>query len=453
MASTLVSRPRPRPAHTPGPTRCVYTPDGTKLVTAGSNNTIRVFKTGSDGEPANVDNASDENLALSASNEFFVAGTELGDVSLYSLATNEFETLLFKCTVTVRDVALSPDSKWCAIAGDELTVKLVNPKDITVLQTLQEHGQQTKHLSFDPKGSLLALSCPDGVIYIYSMTSDKPEVIRKIHGMIGKVATDSGTSTKVAWHPDGRAFAVPTPLSNVQVVSKTDWAKQRSFANEHESPITALAWSPNGAMLATAAKDGKLLIWATEDQTVIARLDYPNVVDIAWHPTKNLAAFTTTNGEVYIYDNFVPEQFTRLLDLPLQPAPFYHDPLKEIPNNVRRPELGARKQGSPRPRRDSLGSIDDLLDDGLGGGFDDDFVVDDDGAGYALNGNRKRPAHDDDALGDHPHKRLKLMHPRYHDAFQPSSTPWRGNRKYLCLNMVGFVWTVDQDSHNTITPA
>lgn len=447
MASLIASRPRPRPAHTQGPTRCAYTPDGSKLVTVGSNNTIRLYKTGFDGEPTNIDDCQEQNLAVSASNDFFVAGSEDGTVSYYSLSSNLFDRFLLRTSLPVRDVALSPDNKWCAVASDELTVKLVGTEDNTKLLTLKEHGKPTKHLSFDPKGSILTLSCTDGVIYVYSMTAEHPELIRKVDGVIGRIETDAEASCKVAWHPDGRAFAVPTPTRDIQVVSKNDWEKQRAFSKGHNGDITALAWSPNGALLASAAKDGKLLIWSAKDQSVVARYDYPNVIDIAWHPTKNLASFTTSDGEVFICPDFVPDQFASMLSLPKQPAPFIHDPLAEI-TNARRPESNENTLPS-RPRRGSLDSFDDLLDDNYGD-EDDGFVIDDDGAGYTLAAGRKRAA-DDDGSMQRPSKRGNFIQPQHHVSFQPGSTPWRGNRKYLCLNLIGFVWTVDQDSHNTVT--
>ncbi|SPQ27559.1 2cccb830-bb0c-4093-a38a-3f2ae122ad66 [Thermothielavioides terrestris] len=452
MASSLIaSRPRPRPAHTQGTTRCAYTPDGSKLVTVGSNNTIRVYKTGFDGEPQNIDDALEQNLCVAVSNTFFVAGSQDGIVSYYSLETNIFDRFLLRTPLPVRDVALSPDGKWCAVANDELTVKLVDVANPAAELTLREHGKPTKHLSFDPKGSLLALSCTDGVIYIYSLTAEHPELIRKVDGVIGRIESESEASCKVTWHPDGRAFAVPTPTRDIQVVSKNDWEKQRAFSRGHDGDITALAWSPNGALLASAGKDKKLLIWSTSDQTVVARYEYPNVIDIAWHPTENLASFTTSDGEVFICPDFVSEQFASLLKLPKQPAPFFHDPLAEIGANRRQPVPNGAGLPS-RPQRASRDDFDDLLDDNYGDDDDDDgFVVDDDGAGYALNPSRKRAADGDDIFGLRPSKRGNFVQPQIHPSFQPGSTPWRGNRKYLCLNLIGFVWTVDQDSHNTVT--
>lgn len=441
---------RGRPAHLQGSTHCVYTPDGTKLVTVGSNNTIRLYRTGFDGEPMNIDECQEQNISVAANDEFFIVGSEDGTVSLYSLETNTFERFLTRCNLPVRDVSLSPDGKLCAVASDELTVKVVGTEDNSKIFHLKEHNKPTKHVAFDPKGSLLTVSCTDGVVYVYSMLAPEgPELIKKVDGVIGANETDSDASSVVAWHPDGRAFAAPTPTRDIQVISKNDWEKQRSFKNGHEGDITAVAWSPNGAMLATAAKDKKILIWQTKDQSIIARYEYPDVMDIAWHPTNNLLSFTTTLGEVYICPDFISDQFSILLKLPKQPAPFIHDPLSEISANARRPQVnGQPKPHPPAARTELTDDLDSLLDDGFGD-EDDGFVVDDDGAGYTLG--RKRPAEDDGLFGDHPNKRANLLRPQYHEPFQPGATPWRGNRKYLCLNLIGFVWTVDQDTHNTVT--
>ncbi|KLO93274.1 putative sepB protein [Fusarium fujikuroi] len=451
MDSTIASKPRPRPAHTQGTTRCAYTPDGTRLVTVGSNNTIRLYKTGSDGEPINIDDCQEQNMAVAAGDEFFVVGSEDGTVSLYSLETHTFERFLTRTVLPIRDVALSSDRQWCAVASDELSVKIVNTKDITQVKHLREHARAVRNVSFDPQGRLVALSGTDGIVYVYSLTAEEPELIRKVDGIIGAIDGDSETSTRVAWHPDGRAFAVPTPVRDIQIISKNDWEKQRTFANGHLSDITAIAWSPNGALLVSASKDGKVLIWETKTQSVIARYDYSNVIDIVWHPTKNIVSFTTTDGEVYIYPDFLTDQFSPLLKLATQPAPFIHDPLAELSVNRRPPPVnGQKQQGLPtRPRRESLGSLDSFLEGGDGYG-DDDFVEDDDGAGYTVGQGQKRPRDGDDGYGT-SNKRRHMLEPQYHEAFQPGATPWRGNRKYLCLNLIGFVWTVDQDSHHTVT--
>jgi chromosome transmission fidelity protein 4 len=72
MATTTQIRIRGRPAYTAGPTYLSYTPDGTKLVTVGSNNTIRVYKTGFDGEPTNIDECQEQNMGVAAAVSCFL---------------------------------------------------------------------------------------------------------------------------------------------------------------------------------------------------------------------------------------------------------------------------------------------------------------------------------------------------------------------------------------------
>lgn len=368
-----------------------------------------------------------------------------------------FDKILLRCSLPVRDVALSPNGRWCAVASDELLVKVVNTSDTSSVMYLREQLKPAKHLSFDPSGKYLALSCTDGLVYVYSLIDEEPELVRKVDGLIRRVETEDEISSQVAWHPDGRAFAAPTATRDIQVMSRGDWENQRVFANGHMGDVTALAWSPNGAMLASAGKDRKILLWETKTQAVIATYDYANVVDLAWHPTKNLLSFTNSDGEVYIYNDFVPGEHSRLVKLGPQPAPFIHDPLSELSANIRRPVTNGHKdvphRGVRRGTPDSLLGVDDILGSDIMGD-EDDFVVDDDGAGYALglNSNGKRPNGDVDSLaGPISKRRTPTWEPQYHESFQPGATPWRGNRKYLCLNLIGFVWTVDQDSHNTVT--
>ena len=121
-----------------------------------------------------------------------------------------FDKFLVRCTLPIRDVSLSPDGSWCAVASDELTVKIVRTTDTSTVLYLREQAKPVKHLMFDPSGSYIALSCTDALVYVYSLLGDEPELVRKIDGLIRSVETDSEISSKVAWHPDGRAFAAPT---------------------------------------------------------------------------------------------------------------------------------------------------------------------------------------------------------------------------------------------------
>lgn len=50
----------------PGPTFLAYTPNGKKLITTGVDNFCRVFTTGSNEEPSNIDDCQENNLTIAA---------------------------------------------------------------------------------------------------------------------------------------------------------------------------------------------------------------------------------------------------------------------------------------------------------------------------------------------------------------------------------------------------
>ena len=84
----------------------------------GSNGALRIFQHGSDDEPAIIDVVTESHLAVVATNDFFLVGAEDGSVTKYSLLTKAMEMILVRCTLPVRDIALSPDGLWAAVASE-----------------------------------------------------------------------------------------------------------------------------------------------------------------------------------------------------------------------------------------------------------------------------------------------------------------------------------------------
>jgi chromosome transmission fidelity protein 4 len=335
---------------------------------------------------------------------------------------------------------------------------------MTQIQILNEQTRAVKHVSFDRTGKRLALSCTDGNIYMYNLGPGEPDMIQKVDGMIKSLESSAEASSKVLWHPDGRAFATPTAGREIQVMSIGDWERQRSFKTGHSQDITTAAWSPNGALLATTSSDLTLCLWDAKTQKLLKKYDdmKATILAMTWHPTENILSYTNNDGELYMHTDVVPAEHISLLQKALQPAPFFHDPAEGRPGNATNSMENGMKHVLPerRARAGTPDSLDDLLgsevmDDDAGDL--DDFVVDDDNAGYApaLNGHGKRTNGHLPSLQNPKDKRRAYgasFQPEIHEGFQPGSTPWRGNRRYLCVNLTGWVWTQSQEStHHSVT--
>ena len=440
-----------RPAQPPGPTFLQYSPDGKRLLVAGCGDYARSFNTGDEGEPDMIPETSLDILAVACGNDYAILGSEDGTVCQYELPDGKLDKLLVRCTLPIRDIALSPDEKYIAVCSDEIEVKLVNRADMEQITILKDQPKPVKHLTMNPAGTLLAVSCIDGIIYLYDLQLPQPTVCRTIDGVIQRLETPDYATSKCVWHPDGRAFACATATRDVVVISVEDGAQQRSFSGGHMGEITTMAWSPNGALLASAGSDDQLVIWETKTQRELKRFNYEKILNVTWHRgSQNIFNWTNSWGEAYIIPGFLKDpEHIKLLNGPQERAPFYHDPQDEntVALNGRKPYLNGydRRAGTPD-------SWDEMIRPDLDVGVDDlEWIDDDDGAGYT-NGNGKRTNGHLGQPNSHMHKRRQpVWQPRIHEPFQPGATPWRGNRKYLCLNLVGFVWTVDQDTHNTVT--
>lgn len=70
-----------------------------------------------------------------------------------------------------------------------------------------------KHLSFDPSGTILAIALQNGDIRIHtfdSATSTISDAEKVLSGLGRKLDGEDQASARIIWHPDGRAFGVPT---------------------------------------------------------------------------------------------------------------------------------------------------------------------------------------------------------------------------------------------------
>ena len=108
--------------------------------------------------------------------------------------------------------------------------------------------------------------------------------------------------------PDGRTFAVLTnePRHGIQLRSTETGAVLRTFVG-HSQTITSLAFSNDGKLLASAARDRSTLVWETSSARHIKLPLIASVEDLAFSPLGRRLAIGTKgvspqNGQLLLFD-------------------------------------------------------------------------------------------------------------------------------------------------------
>jgi WD40 repeat protein len=217
-------------------------------------------------------------VAFSPDDRILAAGNVYGTVSLYEVGAWK---LLHRFTADrfgLWDLAFSPDSKVLAISG----CQAIQGWDVSnakhVWRRSIDHPEIVYRLAFSPDGRTLACGGHDWVTLREVRTGD-------VRARLAFPENDAAFS-RIAFSPDGRMLAGTS--SNGFAVWEV-FSRNRGF-HRHESWgfSGGMAWSQDGAAIATAAADSTVLIWD-------ARKLRPNAVP-AKQTMKELEAALNTLG-------------------------------------------------------------------------------------------------------------------------------------------------------------
>jgi WD40 repeat protein len=162
---------------------------------------------------------------------------------------------------TVRALALSPDGRLLAGAGDDPAVQLWEVETGKPAARLAGHSDWVLCLAFSPDGKQLASAGYDGVIRLWEMPAGK--LLRDMKAAPPpppKTQPEPTIVWSLAWRPDGKELAAGTAEGVIHLLNPGDGKLLRSLAG-HTSAVTGLAYHPGGALLASASKDRTLRLW------------------------------------------------------------------------------------------------------------------------------------------------------------------------------------------------
>lgn len=105
----------------------------------------------------------------------------------------------------------------------------------------------------------------------------------------------SAPATAIAWSPDNALLAVGS-AAGVTLYRTSDWQPLADLRGTNDQTITALAWNPDGSRIAGGAGDGVVYLWpATGGDPLILRGPGKAIRALTWSPDG--AALSAASGE------------------------------------------------------------------------------------------------------------------------------------------------------------
>jgi WD40 repeat protein/class 3 adenylate cyclase len=240
-------------AHEGAVTSVSWSPDGTRVATSSTDNSVHVWDAASGEQLRVIDlpegitgNVYDYTLAV----KWLPDGEHLLTVSgdRFLLGSQDFDLLLWDAT-TAGEGEAAPEP----LLAIEIPNQAEPEQGEGSVTTLGVHYASGAAADFAPQSGRLATLGGDDSAIIWDAGLQGQELVLKGH------ANDVNA---VAWSPDEARLATASEDGTARIWDTQD-GEMRMVLEGHEGAVNSVAWSPDGTQLATAGDDGTVRIWNT----------------------------------------------------------------------------------------------------------------------------------------------------------------------------------------------
>jgi WD40 repeat protein/transcriptional regulator with XRE-family HTH domain len=260
--------------HTDTVWSAVFSQDGTKIVTASTDGTAKVWDA--------------------------VTGKELLSVKSVTKGANP-STEAFEGWGWFWYAAFSPDGKYLATADGDGIARVWDAVTGDELLALKGHNNDVFHIEFSPDGSRLVTVSPDGLAIIWDAnTGEKLLSLSEGSALYWAVFSPDSSRIAVANYEEGW-------------VSIWDVATgERLLALPHpDTQVDSVTYSPDGSRIVTNSNDQTVRIWdANTGKELLSLYGYTiNVTNAAYSPDGARIATVVRNSQIKIWDAKTGQEF------------------------------------------------------------------------------------------------------------------------------------------------
>jgi WD40 repeat protein/serine/threonine protein kinase len=280
-----------------------FSPDGKRLASGGSDQTVKVWDAATGQETLTLQGHTNwvHSVAFSPDGKRLASGSRDQTVKVWDAATGQQTLTLKGHTGWVYSVAFSPDGKRLASGSGDLTVKVWDAATGQQTLSLKGHTGQVVSVAFSPDGKRLASGSWDRTVKVWDAATGQETLTLKGH---------TGAVESVAFSPDGKRLASaswdPLPPGKPGEIKVWDAAtgQETLTLNGHTDEVTSVAFSPDGKRLASGSGDQTVKVWdaATGQETLTLKGHTGEVLSVAFSPDGKRLASAGEDRTVKVWD-------------------------------------------------------------------------------------------------------------------------------------------------------
>jgi serine/threonine protein kinase/Tol biopolymer transport system component len=288
-----------------------WSPDGRRIVSAGSDQKAHVWHAGSGHTLLAYQKHSFviQAVAWSPEGQYIASAGDDHTVQVWDASTGELALLYQGHTGYVTMLAWAPDGTALASGGSDQTIQIWQPTNGRRRLTYRGHTGPLSALAWSPD-SMTMLS-----ISRYQERNKHGDPIHKTAiaawststgenlGATTPEALTTGTLATVAWSPNGKHVALGGNDCYVHIYRWERGLKNEVFCfKDHTKHLRALDWSPDGKRIASVSDDSCVLVW---DALTGANVDIYRgkavIYTIAWSPDSQRLAASLDGKTVQVW--------------------------------------------------------------------------------------------------------------------------------------------------------
>ena len=290
-----------------------WSPDGSRLLTALHDGTVRIWDalTGAEqarrpsppgrrGAPVQATSA-----AWSPDGGRILATFANETACVWQAETGELQLTVDAGAGWVHCGAWSPDGRFFATTSNSSTVLVWDANTGRQLHALEGHDGSVAGAAWSPDGAriLTTTSAPrlwdaaDGRELLRLEGHERP-----VPGALWSAIDVRG----LAWSPDGARVATSSAEGLVRIWDATDGG-QVGILRGHEGLVRTVSWAADGRWIASGGEDRTVRLWRAPESNARHEKDLPlhghadAVTSVAWAPTSSQVASASNDGTVRIW--------------------------------------------------------------------------------------------------------------------------------------------------------